>query len=132
VVEPSTDADPSTRVNDRPPDLSDELEDMAISEISVLGGEDPLLDVTDLERQRCDDATALSSDREPVPPALNDDELRTWIDQHDPPIPEQPTTELEAQRTRHTAERAGATERPDDAMASLINNTGDDGGAATG
>jgi hypothetical protein len=132
VVEPSTDADPSTRVNDRPRDLSDELEDMAISEVRALGGEDSLLDVTDLERQRCDDAPALSSDREPVTPALNDDELRTWIDQHDPPIPEQPITELDAQRSRQTAEQAGATERPDDAMASLINNTGDDGGATTG
>jgi hypothetical protein len=42
-------------------------------------------------------------------------------------------SELEAQRDVHqSADGAGATERPDDGMAPLINNTGDDGGAATG
>ena len=42
-------------------------------------------------------------------------------------------TELEEQRDRHqSAVGAGTTERPDDGMAPLINNTGDDGGAATG
>ena len=43
------------------------------------------------------------------------------------------TSALEAQREVHqSADGAGATERPDDGMAPLINNTGDDGGAATG
>jgi len=41
--------------------------------------------------------------------------------------------ELEAQRRAHApAQDNSATERPDDGLAPLINNTGDDGGAATG
>jgi len=49
------------------------------------------------------------------------------------PDPAGDMTELEEQRDRHqSVEGAGATERPDDGMAPLINNTGDDGGAATG
>jgi 1,4-alpha-glucan branching enzyme len=41
-------------------------------------------------------------------------------------------TELEEQRDLHQPADAGATERADDGMAPLINNTGDDGGAASG
>jgi hypothetical protein len=41
--------------------------------------------------------------------------------------------ELEAQRRAHApAPDTSATERADDGLAPLINNTGDDGGAATG
>jgi 1,4-alpha-glucan branching enzyme len=42
-----------------------------------------------------------------------------------------PDRELAAARAQH-ADREAATDRADDAMAPLINNTGDDGGAATG
>lgn len=42
-------------------------------------------------------------------------------------------TELEAQRNASTPDHRGrATERPDDGLAPIINNTGDDGGAASG
>ena len=41
--------------------------------------------------------------------------------------------DLEAQRRAHApAQDNSATERTDDGLAPLINNTGDDGGAATG
>jgi hypothetical protein len=45
--------------------------------------------------------------------------------------PSDPSDELAAARETEPG-GPGATDRPDDGMAPLINNTGDDGGAPTG
>lgn len=62
---------------------------------------------------------------------MADDEIADWIDAHDPVSPT-PAVEdvLDEQRAEHDTgddDRAG-----DDAVGSLINNTGHDGGAASG
>jgi hypothetical protein len=96
---------------------------------NIYGGEDSVLDLTTLDR------AIKGPRRDPDEPdaSLDDEELRSWIDAHDPPTLTSRATELDAQRKKRlTVDQPGATERPDDALAPLINNTGDDGGAATG
>ena len=61
---------------------------------------------------------------------MADDEIADWIDAHDPESPAPPVEDvLDEQRAEHDASEDSAV---DDAVGSLINNTGHDGGAASG
>ena len=79
-------------------------------------------------------------------PGLPDD-LRAWIDAHDPPIPGDADEVVEAddadeagdrlaeQRAEHEPDRSsssGTDSGTNEVLGDLVNNTGDDGGAASG
>ena len=57
-------------------------------------------------------------------------DVAAWIDERDPDLPVgvEPTDALDEQRSEHEPDERDAN----DEVGSLINNTGDDGGAATG
>jgi hypothetical protein len=78
--------------------------------------------------------------KEPASAAdMSDDELRELIDAHDPPAPPPSDADdvLEHQRAEHADRPTDApptevAEVSDDGLAPVINNVGDDGGAASG
>lgn len=63
-------------------------------------------------------------------------DVAAWIDEHDPPElavldDVAPAEALAEQRAEHEPDRTAVTE-VNEALGRLVNNTGDDGGAATG
>jgi hypothetical protein len=93
--------------------------------------------LSDHEQSTCDQGTPDEQhDAERIPPALQPDEIADWIDEVEAAL-EQGAVEvpvddvLEQQRAVHEPGAATA-EVADDGISPLVNNTGQDGGAASG